>query len=146
MHRTPRIFDTITVVRTGNPVLPVSFNEGSSLVISVNEALIDASSLIADIHRRIPTQNADTIAYELFAVTTAHCAIEIGNRVPAELAEIVLRSCVQHRVPLGDTYRVDNDGRFGYCQRIYIGSRKPSGVRIEASTVSGILENLKDSD
>lgn len=142
MHRTPRVFNTIAVAWTGNPVLPFSFNEGSSLVISVNEALIDASSLIADIHSRIPIQNAEAIAYELFAAATSNCTIEIGNRVPAELVEVVLQSCVQSGVPLGDTYRVDNDGRFGYCQRIYIGSRKPSGVRIRAQTVEGILKEL----
>jgi hypothetical protein len=67
--------------------------------------------------------------------------IEIGNRVPNDLAAAVLKSCVRKGVQLGDTYRVHDDGRFGYCQRVYVGSLKPTGVRMDSDTISDLLND-----
>lgn len=142
----PRIFGVmgrgpITVFWTGDPLRPVQFNEGSSFVVSVNGALSDATSVITDIHNSLPTLLRDAVVFELFSGPhLLSVAIEIGSRVTNDLTAAVLESCVRNGVRFDETYRMDEDGRFGYCQRVYVGSLKPSGVLMDLDTISDLLD------
>jgi hypothetical protein len=123
----------------------VSFNDGASVVVSVNAAVTDALSLIASIDRLLTQGNAKAVAFETFAVDVSFCAIEIGSRVPHELVEVVLSVCAQNRVPLASAYCLDADVRFGYCQRIYVGSATPTGVPLGCADAPEFMRNCGSS-
>ncbi|MCI0564194.1 MAG: CHAT domain-containing protein, partial [Nitrososphaera sp.] len=136
----PRVFgfgcqSPLTVFWTEDDAMPVRFNEGSFFAVSVNSALSNAYSIIVDIHNALPKYLAGAVVFELFTGPFSSNAIEIGSRIPKDLSAAILKSCTKYSVPLSDVYRVDEDGRFGYCQRAYVGSLKPSGVRLDSDAM-----------
>ena len=150
MTRAPRVFGPggegpIRVFWTDDPELPARFNESSTVVFSVNREVVNAASAISYIYDRVSTSLAETVVFELFAADIMNCPIEIGNRVPVELVKIILDYCFRYDVSLAEVYKVEETGRFGYCQRVYIGSRKPSGVHIKAGLPSDLLKSFSMS-
>lgn len=136
----------IRVDLSDDPEFPFSFNNSSRFVVSINENVVKSSSVVYDIFRNAPESLSQSVVFELFSAEILNFPIEIGSRVPTELAMAFLESCARNSVPLNDLYKIHEDGRFGYCQRLYIGSRKPSGARVKGNQVSELLDNLSLSN
>jgi len=129
---TSRTVNAVLVERSGNAELPFRFNAIGDFVISINVDLPNALPFALELTSKLSGQNLlGPVIFENFSGGRTSVAVEKGMRVPSKLFETVMDACLATGIVGSDPrelYELRDDGHFGYSQRIYVGSRKPSGV------------------
>jgi hypothetical protein len=138
----------IVSTRTPGQALAFRFNFGKLFVVSINSGVPGARAA-RDALAGILARNRllDKVVFEWFGPKTPETLeIEIGSKVPVEMAQAVVRVfCRREDMPV--VISVDTeDGQFGNTQRIYIGGLVASGKpptrrdRIDALLREGISQ------
>jgi hypothetical protein len=115
----------------GDPHLPFRFNAGARFAISINLEAPAGDRLGDQLRSRLVKsgQMADVVFEEFKGGWTS--VVEIGARVPGDLFRAVVEVCSASGVWSGGparVYELHDDDRFGYAQRVYVGSQTPSGI------------------
>jgi len=133
-----RMYSPIIVHHNGFGDLPYTFNDGAKYAMSLNSNFPRYTEIRDVLCYGLKSE----IIFEEFSGLFSD-TIEIGTLIEEETARSVLKVLLKNgfwpNVNEIKAYRLLDDKKFGYGQRIYLASRDVSGDRIDSNKIEKLL-------
>ncbi|MGC1377521.1 MAG: hypothetical protein WA821_14910 [Anaerolineales bacterium] len=138
----PKYAKPIIVTRTTDQVFPFRFNYDFYVTIAINKYVPNSKAVEAAIVDNLNRRSIlDMVVFEPFEASINTLQVELGRRVPVDILQDVVRACVTNGLTSVAYSINEDDGRFGYTQRIYIGSiSKVKGVQLTSGQLKDLLK------